>query len=186
MEHGKNSQSAPADKNSVGDTPSSPYHLLYSAAASAPDHDISEVAVRAALTTPTIDAMTDPRAVFGADGASKYHHVTTAPKQPRRPDSAPQSSVGPELVPARMGEEYTYCGRACCSGDHRVKRLTRDASAAASLSSCGKKEGGWEGSAPRGIRSVRYHWSRRPDGKVWACVTTTARPRWSFMMCGAL
>ena len=54
--------------------------------------------------------------------------------------------------------------------------MTGGAYAAASLSSCGEKEGGWEGSAPQGIRSLRYHWSRRLDGKVWACVTTTARP----------
>lgn len=59
-----------------------------------------------------------------------------------------------------------YCGRACCGGDHRVKRLTRGAYAAASLSSCSEKEGQWEGSAPRGIKFLRYHWSRRPDGKV--------------------
>ena len=54
--------------------------------------------------------------------------------------------------------------------------MTGGAYAAASLSPCGEKEGEWEGSAPWGIRSLRYHWSRRPDGKVWACVTTTARP----------
>ena len=80
MEHGESSQPAPADTKSVGDVPgpSSPYHFSYTAAASAPDHDTLEAAVRAALTTPVIDAMTDPQAFLGADGVSKY--------QSRRPD----------------------------------------------------------------------------------------------------
>ena len=115
--------------------------------------------MRAALTTPSIDAMTDPRAFFW--GGRSLEIPVPPPGQTR-----PKSNVGPGLVPARIGEEYTYCGRACCGGDHRVKRLTRGAYAAASLSSCGEKEGQWEGSAPRGIRFVRYYWSRRPDGKV--------------------
>ena len=54
--------------------------------------------------------------------------------------------------------------------------MTRGAYAAASLNSCCEKEREWERSAPRGIRSLRYHWSKRPDSKIWACVTTTARP----------
>ena len=67
--------------------------------------------MRAALITPAIDAMTDPRAFFGADGASNYHHVTTILKAVPSPgQTRPQSSGGPELVPARMGEEYTCCG----------------------------------------------------------------------------
>lgn len=144
MEHGEKSQSAPADKNSVGDTPSSPYHLLYPAGASAPDHDVSEVAVRAALTTPIIDAMTDPRTFFwGGQSLEIPPHDIHSKAAPPPRQTRPKSSVGPELVPARMGEEYTYCGQACCSGDHQAKRLTRGAYAAASLSSCGEKESQW-------------------------------------------
>ena len=62
MEHWESSQPAPADKKSIGDAPgpSSPYHPSYSATASAPGHDTSEVAVCVALITPAIDAMTDP------------------------------------------------------------------------------------------------------------------------------
>ena len=92
VEHWESPQPAPADKKSVSDAPdpSSPYHLSYSAAASAPGHDTSEVAVCATLITPAMDAMTDPRAFFGADGASKYRHVTAVPKQPRPDRRAPR------------------------------------------------------------------------------------------------
>ena len=66
--------------------------------------------MRAALITPAIDAMTDPRAFFGADGASNYHHVTTVPKQSRRPDRRALGVAWDRSVPARMGEEYTCVG----------------------------------------------------------------------------
>jgi hypothetical protein len=81
MEHGENSQSAPADKKSVGDTPgpSSPYHLSYTAAASAPGHDISEAAVHATLTIPAIDAMTDPWAFFGGGRSLEIQPLQSSP-----------------------------------------------------------------------------------------------------------
>ena len=100
----------------------------------------------AALITSAIDATTDLRAFFWSGQSFEIPPRDNRSKVilPSR-QTRPQSSVGPELVPARMGEEYTYCGRACCHGDHRVKQPTRGAYAAASLGSCGEKGGGWEG-----------------------------------------
>ena len=139
--------------------------------------------MRAALITPAINAMMDPRAFFWSGrslGLPPRDNRSKAVPSPVQ--THPQSSVGPELVPARTGEEYTCCERACCRGDHRAKRVTGGAYAAASLSSCGEKEGEWEGSAPRGVRSLRYHWSRRPDGKV----LLRGRRWWWFMICETL
>jgi len=107
-----------------------------------------------------IDTMTNPRAFFERRSL-EIPHVTAFQSSPPPRQACPQSSVGPELVPGAIGEGYTYCGRACCGGDHRVSANQR-CSAAASLSSCGEKEGSGRG-ARFGYQVCAVHLEQEAD-----------------------